>query len=147
MTKTLRVIPTKDSNGYTNGRLLPIWHVDDGPAISQVYLTTILPGRQKGPHLHKKRSGAFTVLTGNVVIVTRNIEGIYTEHECFTPDAKFHTTVYVPPGVPAALYNVGVTEALVLNMPHPAWRIDDQDEWPVEDWAGLSVLSSLPGHV
>lgn len=43
-------------------------------------------------------------------------------------------TLHVPPGYPCALYNYGDTEALVLNMPSPAWSKDDPDECPVEDW-------------
>jgi hypothetical protein len=37
----------------------------------------------------------------------------------------------VPAGVPAALQNIGDKEAYMLNMPSPAWQVDDQDEHAV----------------
>lgn len=120
-------ITTKDQSGAPNGWLLPVWNIHDGPQISQVYVTAIAPGMSKGPHLHMKRRGLFCRLTGAVLLATRDLEGNYTTHDITEP-------VLVPSGTPAALYNIGTTEALVLNMPHPAWRQDDQDEWPVEGW-------------
>jgi hypothetical protein len=34
----------------------------------------------------------------------------------------------------AALSNYGSTEALIVNMPAPAWTPESPDEWPVEGW-------------
>ena len=130
-TKPLRVIHTRHIDGTANGFLVPIWHIDDGYSPQQVYLTTIDPHCQKGPHLHLKRKGAFTVLRGTVRIVTRNAGGVYHEVDIKEGDFK---TVFVEPGMPAALYNLGNTRAYVLNMPAPAWRENEQDDWPVENW-------------
>jgi mannose-6-phosphate isomerase-like protein (cupin superfamily) len=129
MITELKTIPTKDEAGNPSGIVVPIWHVDDGRKVDQVYMTTILPKCQKGPHLHKKRCGAFTVIHGDVLIVTKHGD----EYREFRSGDGFRT-VHVEPGVTAALYNVGTTEALILNMPTPPWRADDQDEWPVEGW-------------
>jgi hypothetical protein len=41
---------------------------------------------------------------------------------------------FVPCGTPAALYNIGDGEALVLNMPNPSWSQENPDEWPVTHW-------------
>jgi quercetin dioxygenase-like cupin family protein len=133
MITELKTIPTKDDKGTPNGIVVPIWHVDDGSKVDQVYMTTILPGCQKGPHRHEKRCGAFTVIRGRVLIVTKHGDK-YREHLCDADTREFRT-IHVAPGVTAALYNVGSSiEALVLNMPTPPWRADDQDEWPVEGW-------------
>lgn len=125
----LRIIPTCDDHGQPNGSVIPIWHSDEDLPIGQVYLTTILPGMSKGPHLHKVRSGRFTVVAGEVLIVVRSSPQLYTPYVCAP-----YSTIAVDPGHPAALYNLGKTEALVLNMPNPPWRVDDTDEWPVENW-------------
>lgn len=122
-------IETKDAQGKPNGFLLPLWHVDQGRKIDQVYLTTILPGCQKGPHLHMKRSGLFTCIRGRVTVVRRAPCGHY--HRC---ELKQGDSIGVDPGIATALYNTGSEEAWLLNMPSPPWRADDTDDHPVEDW-------------
>ena len=128
MTTQLRTIPTKDAAGEENGQLILVWSKDSGIPVGQVYLTTILPGKQKGPHLHLKRGGAFTVLVGRVLIVTREY-GWYREHVC----GQGWKTVHVAPGVPCCMYNIGVETAMILNCPTEPYR-DASDEHPVEDW-------------
>jgi len=128
MTTNLPTIETKAADGTPNGVLVPIWHIDSGRPVQQVYVTTILPGMSKGPHLHHKRAGAFTVLVGRVLIVTRE-NGVYKQHVC----GQGFKTIHVPEGVPACLYNIGSEPAMVLNCPSAPWR-DNSDEWPVDGW-------------
>jgi mannose-6-phosphate isomerase-like protein (cupin superfamily) len=128
MTTNLHTFPTRNTNSENNGVLVPIWHIDSGRPVQQVYVTTILPGMSKGPHLHHHRAGAFTVLVGRVLIVTRE-DGVYKQHVC----GQGFKTVHVAPGTPCALYNIGSEPAMVLNCPSAPWR-DNSDEWPVEGW-------------
>jgi hypothetical protein len=128
--KELNIILTKDSEENPNGTVIPIWHVDDGYPIDQVYLTTVAPGCHKGPHLHMKREGRFTCIQGNAVIITLS-DGLYTSH--FFEEYK-PWILTVPAGTTAAIYNIGEQEAFFLNMPCPPWRADDPDECPVQDW-------------
>ena len=123
-------IETRSDSG-PNGFLVPIWHVDSGPKIEQVYLTVVAPGAVKGPHLHMRRRGLFTCIKGNIRLVTRSAD-CYQEHD-IGEDHNFATSE-VPAGIAAALYNVGDVPAYVLNMPSPPWRENEPDEWPVEDW-------------
>jgi dTDP-4-dehydrorhamnose 3,5-epimerase-like enzyme len=125
------MIPTKDIHGNSNGWLLPLWHVDSGEKIDQVYLTVVNSGAVKGPHLHTVRCGRFICIKGNVLIVMREGDG-YREQA--TGDRCGFATVRVPPGIPAAIYNLGTDEAYVINMPTPPWRDEDRDEYPVPDW-------------
>lgn len=60
--------------------------------------------------------------------------GVRVYSSLMTGEAHDHALICVPPGVAACIYNDSDEEALVLNMPSPAWRADAQDEWPVEDW-------------
>jgi len=119
--------------GQSNGWLVPIFNVHDGlidPAQHprQVYLTVIAPREVKGPHLHLKRWGLFTCIRGNAKIVVRTENGY---EEFLTGEDYQFATIQVPAGLPAALQNIGDEEAYILNMPSPAWRVDDQDEHPV----------------
>lgn len=126
-------IVTKGKNGSPNGFLIPIFNVHDGFVASeqypqQVYLTVVSAGTVKGPHLHLKRWGLFTCVKGNGKIIVRTEQG-YEEY--FTGEDYDFCTIQVPAGMPAALQNVGDTDAYFLNMPSPAWHPDDQDEHPV----------------
>ncbi len=125
----LPTIITRDAEGNETGILVPIWNsAFDHRPVGQVYITTILPGKQKGPHLHLFRAGAFTVLVGRVLIVTRQ-RGFYEQYVC---DGGFKT-VHVPLCVPACLYNIGSEPAMVLNCPSEPWR-DNSDEHVPMDW-------------
>ncbi len=123
-------ITTRDQNGCPNGFLIPIYNVNDGffepgQEPQQVYLTVVAAGCAKGPHLHKIRTGFFTCIKGNVRIVVR-IEGEYREYH--SGEAHHYLSVEIPVGAPALIQNLGEDDAFVLNMPHPAWRPDMNDE-------------------
>ena len=126
-------IQTRDKDGSNNGFLVPIFNVHDAFLApeqhpKQVYLTVVAPGKVKGPHLHLKRWGLFTCVVGNAKIVVRE-NGRYQEY--LTGVDHAFRTIQVPAGVPAALQNIGDTDAYILNMPSPSWHADDQDEHPV----------------
>lgn len=121
---------TKDYSGKENGFLVPILNIHDkileGEEFpQQVYLSTVLPGSQKGPHLHNIRSGYFTCIRGNVKIVLK-IDGQYLEY--FSGEDYEYLSVQVPRGVPALVICLGEVEAYLLNMPSPAWTPDMNDE-------------------
>ena len=125
-------IPTKDRSGKLNGFLVPIFNVHEGFVAEaqwpkQVYLTVVAPSTAKGPHLHKKRWGMFTCIRGNVKIVARTEQG-YEEY--FSGEDHDFATIQLPAGISAALVNMGKDDAYVLNMPAPAWHLDDQDDHP-----------------
>ena len=125
-------IPTLDTEGRPNGWLMPIWNAIDSPQFrpDQVYVTAIAPHARKGPHLHNVRRGLFVCLTGQVTLVKRWTDRTIVTR-IMTPENGYSI---VPPGVPCALYNYGDTEALVLNMPSPAWSAEDPDDHPALDW-------------
>jgi dTDP-4-dehydrorhamnose 3,5-epimerase len=121
------------TNGYDkepNGYLVPLYNVHDGffekgKEPQQVYLTTVLPGKIKGPHLHFIRTGAFTCIKGNVRVVLKLDTGYKT---VYSGEEHDYLTIIIPTGVPAALQCLGDTEAMVLNMPSPAWTPTMNDE-------------------
>lgn len=121
---------TFDENGEKNGILIPIYNANDeiypikaGPR--QVYLTTVKVGKIKGPHLHFIRTGYFTCVSGDVRIVVK-IDGNYNTY--FSGENYDYASITVPTGIPAAVQNIGQKEALVLNMPSPAWTPEMNDE-------------------
>jgi dTDP-4-dehydrorhamnose 3,5-epimerase len=121
---------TKDEDGEVNGFLVPLYNLHDkffesGKEPQQVYMTTILPGKIKGPHLHHIRTGFFTCIKGNVRVVLKTENG----YEVFFSGEDYeYSSIEVPTGVPAAVQCLGEEEAFLLNMPNPAWTPDMNDE-------------------
>lgn len=154
-----KIFTTKGSDGKPNGRIIRVWErgeVTLGYGPGQVYITTILPGCTKGPHLHMHRDSLFCCVRGTVRITTRRQVG---ERALIAPEAKDNTNlveltrlrtyeysmvtsgglpstqpvaVYVPAGTPCALYNAGHDEALVVNVSSEPY--DASDEHEVLDW-------------
>lgn len=129
-TKDNAKIITKNLDMEINGFLVPIINIhDDFPDKEhfpqQVYLTVAKPDEIKGPHLHFKRWGLFTCIKGNAKIVVRTAEG-YQEY--YSGEDHNYRTIQVPAGIPAALINIGKEDCFILNMPSPAWNINDIDE-------------------
>lgn len=124
-------IDTFDSDGKPNGWVLPVWSELSEPGLrpAQVYVTAISPRTRKGPHLHKERRGVFHCIAGRV-LVRKNYQGDVLD-KIIEPGGEY---CFVPCGTPAALYNIGDGEALVLNMPNPSWSQENSDEWPVTHW-------------
>ncbi len=121
---------TKDEHGGTNGFLVPLYNIHDkffapGKEPQQVYMTTILPGTVKGPHLHFIRTGFFTCIKGNVRVVLKTGNGYEV---FFSGEEHDFLSIEIPTGTPAAVQCLGEVEAHVLNMPNPAWTPEMNDE-------------------
>jgi len=121
---------TKDDDGAANGFLVPLYNIHekffaDGKDPQQVYLTTVLPGKVKGPHLHFIRTGFFTCIKGNVRVILK-VDGAYQVF--FSGEDYEYQSIEVPTGIPAAVECLGDEEAYLLNMPNPAWTPEMNDE-------------------
>ena len=131
----IRTIPhkkftTKNEEEQPNGFLVPLFNIHDkffqaGKEPQQVYLTTILPGMVKGPHLHFIRTGFFTCIKGNVRVILK-VDGEYRIF--FSGEDHDYTSIEVLTGVPAAIQCMGNEEAYMLNMTSPAWTPEMNDE-------------------
>ena len=131
----IRTIPhkkftTKNEEEQPNGFLVPLFNIHDkffqaGKEPQQVYLTTILPGMVKGPHLHFIRTGFFTCIKGNVRVILK-VDGEYRIF--FSGEDHDYTSIEVLTGVPAEIQCMGNEEAYMLNMTSPAWTPEMNDE-------------------
>ena len=78
-----------------------------------------------------KRWGYFTCIQGNARVIAKLPEGYAV---AYTGEDHGFQTIEVPAGTPSMLEALGDKDAYVLNMPSPAWHVDDQDDHPVTDW-------------
>ena len=129
-TLTHKKYETKTEEGDINGFLVPLYNAHEkffaeGKQPEQVYMTTIQPGKIKGPHLHFIRTGFFTCIKGNVRVILK----VDNEYQVFySGEDHEYTSIEVPTGVPAAVQCLGEEEAFLLNMPNPAWTAEMNDE-------------------
>lgn len=128
----VELIITKDkSSNKENGVFLPIWRSWDSKYIinpEMVYYTTLLPKESKGPHLHKKRTGYITCLSGKVVAILK-YDDIYEE---IILSAKKPKTIEVLPGVGLLTINLNNSIASLLNICAPAWHPDKPDNFQAD---------------
>lgn len=125
-------IITRDTEGRENGWLIPVWNSLEAPNLrpDQVYVTSVAPGCRKGPHLHMMRRGYFFVVSG-IAGARLSADSIDYRDFALTPGMLFH----VQPGTACAFYNYSArTNAVLINMPSPAWSPTQPDEWPVTKW-------------
>lgn len=138
------VFETLGADGKPNGRIIRVWERGEaalGYGPGQVYVTTLLPGCSKGPHLHKKRDSLFCCVRGSVRIIVRTPSRTagrewVLEYTTVTSGVGLAGdvpwAVYVPAGTPCQLYNAGHDEALVINVSSEPY--DAEDEHEVDDW-------------
>ena len=123
-------IITKNKNNKINGYLLPINNqneefFDQDKLPQQFYITAVAPNEIKGPHLHYIRTGCFLCIKGDVRFVIK-YKGKY--EEIYSGENYGYNSVIVPTGISAAIQNICNYEAMIVNMPSPAWTPEMDDE-------------------
>lgn len=128
----LDLIKTKNKEtGIENGIFIPVWRNWDSKyevEPKMLYHMTIIPGEQKGPHLHKRRTGYITCLSGQVALILKTDD----KYEKFICNSENPTTVEVLPGVGLLAINIGKETASLINICSPAWHPDNQDSYPAD---------------
>ncbi len=134
-TKQCKVVSTQDMAGIVNGKLMEIASIRDGWSKfldnSQIYLTTLLPKKKKGFHLHHKKENQVTCIKGRINLGVWDGKNI---HE-FVLDADSPTTVRVPKGNALCFYNSGNKVAYILNLCSPPYNPDDPEQEDIDlEW-------------
>jgi dTDP-4-dehydrorhamnose 3,5-epimerase len=129
--KQLKVIPDQ------RGRLMEILRRDDPLFLEfgQVYITTAYPGVVKAWHYHKLQTDHLTTLTGMVQIAlydSREDSPTHGQVNVFYTGTHNPVLVQVPPLVYHGFKNVGLEEALILNVPTLPYRYDQPDEFRLD---------------
>jgi dTDP-4-dehydrorhamnose 3,5-epimerase len=118
---------TKDiKNSSINGNLTPIWRDWDKiiPDPKMIYITNVIKGGRKGPHVHKKRTSCFVCIKGKVVFIIKDENGKYLEIES---SEKKPTIVQVPKNISSAHVNLSNEESSVLTLADIAWKPNDNE--------------------
>lgn len=128
-TKTCKRVDTRTLDGDINGFLLEVASTHDGWSKflnkAQVYMTTVLPGKKKGFHLHHKKENQFTCIKGNVAVAVWN--GKKISKEFYIGESNF-LTIRVPKKHAICFYNFGPKEAYVVNLCSPPYDPNDKEQ-------------------
>lgn len=124
-----RIFATKDRHGKPNGLIVRVWEEDvelEGHRPRQVYMSTLLPGAEKGPHLHLKRDGLFCCIDGYVDVILRDEHG----YRCVSSGGPFGpVSVHVPAGTAALIRNrLQDSQSKVLNLSSGKYDPSDEHE-------------------
>ena len=126
--KGCKLVKTRDLDGSENGWLMEIASTRDNWSKfldnAQIYLTTLLPGKKKGFHLHHKKENQFTCIKGRVVMAIwdgKKIEEVIL-------DAKKPVTIRVPKEQAICFYNPTTQPAYILNLCSPPYDPNDPEQ-------------------
>jgi len=126
--KVCKLVTTKDLSGQENGWLMEVASSRDGWSRfldnAQVYLTTLLPGKKKGWHLHHKKENQFTCIKGRVILGVKE-GGKIEEMEM---NGEQPVTIRIPKDVPICFYNHGNEPAYILNLCSPPYDPNDLEQ-------------------
>jgi len=112
---------------HTNGSLIVIWRDWDNKIKNHpkmIYVTSVLPGEIKGPHIHTKRTSYFSCISGKVLFVIKDIDGTY--HEIIS-SVEEPTLICVPKNIASAHINLSNETSHVLTLADIAWRPNDNE--------------------
>lgn len=124
---------------HVNGSLTVVWRdwdniIKNPPKM--VYVTSVLPGEIKGPHLHTKRASYFTCIHGKVIFVIKDCVGKYHEIVA-TADEPF--LIHVNKNIASAHLNLAKETSRILTLADIAWKPHDNEMLNVSfddyDWS------------
>ena len=119
---------TKDIvDNHINGELTVIWRDWDkifpkNPEM--VYVNTVNQKEVKGPHLHKNRTTYFYCISGNIVIVIEDNDGVIHE---ISANSELPILISVPNKMSAAIINPTNKISKVLVLADVAWKPNDNE--------------------
>ena len=127
-TKVCKRVVTKDLTGQDNGLLVEIASTKDGWSRfldnAQIYLTTLVPGKKKGFHLHHKKENQFICIKGNIAMAVWDGKDM-AEYKIGETNPLM---VRVPKEHAICFYNPGPDEAYILNLCSPPYDPEDREQ-------------------
>ncbi len=99
------------------------------------YLSLTKPGVSRGPHEHEAQTDLFLFFSGTFKLYlwdARKDSPTYGNRQVIEVGEANPTIAIVPPGVVHAYWNVGETEALVINCPNQLYAGEGKKE-PVDE--------------
>jgi dTDP-4-dehydrorhamnose 3,5-epimerase len=121
--------PVPHEDGHVTEVARASWDIMGEPVV-QVHVTTTLPGRIRAWGLHQRNSDRLFVAAGLVKIAVFDGRLESPSHgrvNEFIVSEKNPGLLIIPPNLYHGWKNIGVTEAIIINMPSSMYRYDSPD--------------------
>jgi dTDP-4-dehydrorhamnose 3,5-epimerase len=121
--------PVPHEDGHLTEVVRASWDVMGDPVV-QVHLTTTFPGRHRAWGLHQRSTDRLFVVNGLVKIAVFDGRLDSPTHGCvneFTVSEKNPGLLVIPPNLYHGWKNIGVTEAIIINMPTSMYDYEAPD--------------------
>ena len=121
--------PVPHEDGHVTEVARAGWEILGSPIV-QVHVTTTLAGRIRAWGLHQASTDRLFVVSGLVKIVIfdgRKASPTLGRHNEFTVSERNPGLLIIPPNLYHGWKNIGVSEAVIINMPDHAYNHDCPD--------------------
>jgi dTDP-4-dehydrorhamnose 3,5-epimerase len=137
--------PVPHEDGYLTEVARASWK-ELSAEIVQVHITTTLPGRTRAWGLHQHSTDRLFVVSGLVKIVIfdgRKSSPTYGRVNQFTVTEKNPGLLIIPPNLYHGWRNIGVTEAIIINMPDRMYKYEAPDALDLP-WDSAEARKLIP---
>ena len=138
-----RPIPHED--GHVTEIARTGWDFLEAPVV-QVYMTTTLPGRIRAWGLHRQSHDRLFVARGLLKFACydgRTDSTTYGVVNEFTVSDRSPALIDIPPNLYHGWKNIGVEEAIVINMPTTPYEYEEPDAWLLP-WDSKAAAELIP---
>jgi dTDP-4-dehydrorhamnose 3,5-epimerase len=114
--------------------------------IVQVHITTTMPGRTRAWGLHQRSTDRLFVVSGLVKIVVydgQTASPTFGKVNQFTVSEKNPGLLIIPPNLYHGWRNIGITEAVIINMPDRMYDYEAPDALDLP-WDSADAESIIP---
>jgi dTDP-4-dehydrorhamnose 3,5-epimerase len=129
--KIYQQVTQQDERGTLTEIYSPYWNFDDIPLVF-LYTVTVRPGKTKGWAIHYDQTDRYAFYLGAVKLVLYDARAESPTYglinELYFSEVN-RSIVLVPPGIYHAVQNVGLTDALLINLPSHPYKHEDPDKY------------------
>ena len=137
--------PVPHEDGHVTEVARASWDILSAPIV-QVHVTTTFPGRIRAWGLHQFTTDRLFVVTGLVKIIIfdgRRDSSTYGKLNEFTVSEKNPGLVVIPPNLYHGWKNIGVSDAILINMPDRMYQYDAPDALDLP-WDSADARQLIP---
>lgn len=98
-------------------------------SFAQIYVATILPGKLRGNHYHKKKSEWFTIFNGKVKVVLENIKTKKREEFMLDASDRILSRVFLNTEIAHAFKNISDSTVVLVAYTNKIYNTKDPDTY------------------
>jgi len=97
------------------------------------YLVSIVPGKTRANHYHKKKEEWLAITSGKIALFLENIKSKERKKIILDSNSKDYKIIYIPPFIAHAIKNVGDKEASLVVFSRTSKDLDDTIPYKIKE--------------